>query len=131
MAKVFFGPYAAIKYVGAKSKELAVSVARPKPKLKKGDIVILDKRSAFNLTKKGFGEFEEVKDISFVKADTETVKKISELEALVLELQEANAKLVEENESLKPTEDKTDEQDTTKDMQEESIPQVDSQEDGK
>lgn len=79
MAKVHFAPYEAIKYVGSKSKEFSASLARPKPTLKKGDIIIVDKKTAFNLTVKGFGEFVEVEDISFTKSDIATEIYISEL----------------------------------------------------
>jgi hypothetical protein len=88
MAKVHFLPYCAVKYVGSNLKELAVSTARPKPILKKGDLVIVDKRMGFNLVKKGFDQFEPVKDISFVKADKEAFIKIENLETLVLKLEE-------------------------------------------
>ena len=70
MAKVHFAPSCAIKYVGSKAKVFNTSVARPKPVLKKGDIIIVDKRTSFNLVTKGFGEFVEVDAISFSKADT-------------------------------------------------------------
>jgi len=87
MATVHFAPYHAVKYVGPKSKELHVSLARPKPILKKGDIVITTKRDAFNLTKKGFGEFEEVQEISFVKADKSAQSEISSLKEKILDLE--------------------------------------------
>ena len=93
MAKVHFEPNSAIKYVGPKSKEFASSLARPKPMLKKGDIVIVDKRTAFNLVTKGFGNFVEVKDVEFVKAD---VKLIEELNSL----KEKSAAFEKENNSL-------------------------------
>jgi len=75
MAKVYYEPYRAIKYVGAKAKVLNTSLARPKPTLKKGDIVIVDKVSAFNLVNKGFGDFVYEEEIEFVKADKELSKK--------------------------------------------------------
>ena len=71
MAKVYFAPFRAIKYVGAKAKTLHISLARPKPTLKKGDIAIVDKVTAFNLVNKGFGEFVNVDDISFTKIENE------------------------------------------------------------
>jgi hypothetical protein len=80
MATVHFAPYSAIKYIGSKAKVFHTSLARPKPKLKKGDIVIVDKKTAFNLVHKGFGEFELVEEISFVKADTQSAARIKELE---------------------------------------------------
>lgn len=93
MAKVHFIPYCAVKYVGAKTKELAVSTARPKPVLKKGDIVIVDKRMAFNLVKKGFEQFKEVEEISFTKNTVE-------LEEEILALKESNEILKKENAQL-------------------------------
>ena len=80
MAKVYFGPYKAVKYVGTKAKELSTSLARPKPVLKKGDIVIVDKRQASNMTLKGFGEFELIDEITFVKKDKDIATFISEIE---------------------------------------------------
>ena len=79
MAKVHFAPYSAIKYTGSKAKEFSTSLARPKPVLKKGDIVIVDKRSAFNLVNKGFGEFVEVDEISFTKGDVAAEEMIQNL----------------------------------------------------
>ncbi|MBE0498572.1 MAG: hypothetical protein IBX43_04945 [Campylobacterales bacterium] len=69
MAKVHFAPYSAIRYVGEKPTLFATSLARPKPMLEVGDIVITDKRTAFNLVHKGFGNFEMVEDV--VSADAE------------------------------------------------------------
>jgi hypothetical protein len=87
MARVYFGPYAAIKYVGRKKKLLATSRARPKPELRFGDIVIVEKKTAFNNVKKGFGEFEYVDKIEFVKADRESAEKIEALQQRVDELE--------------------------------------------
>ncbi len=63
MAKVHFAPMYAVRYVGTKTKEFSTSLARPKPTLNTGDILIVDKRQAFILTKKGFGDFEQVENI--------------------------------------------------------------------
>ena len=87
MAKVHFAPYSAIKYVGAKAKDFNTSLARPKPKLVKGDIIIVDKKTAFNLTHKGFGEYENVELIEFVKADKETAATILELQQKIESLE--------------------------------------------
>ena len=89
MAKVYYEPYKAIKYIGIKAKVFNTSLARPKPKLVKGDIVIVDKVSAFNLINKGFGDFIYEDKIEFVKADKEFLQKISLLE-------DENAQLKEE-----------------------------------
>jgi hypothetical protein len=94
MAKVHFAPNSAIRYIGTETKEFTTSLARPKPLLKKGDIVIVDRRTAFNLVHKGFGEYENVEAIGFSKdavAHAEYAK----------ELEEANAALTTENSALK------------------------------
>lgn len=81
MAKVHFAPSVAIRYVGAKQKEFAHSLARPKPVLKRGDIVIVDKKTAFNLVQKGYDQFVNVDEIEFVKANAETAETIKELKS--------------------------------------------------
>lgn len=108
MAQVHFAPYSAIKYVGTKAKEFPTSLARPKPMLKKGDIVIVDKRSAFNLVNKGFGEFTNVELIEFTKKDIESNQEFEELkerlssfEAQNNELFSKNLELLKEIDSLK------------------------------
>jgi len=95
MAKVHFAPNSAIKYVGAKSKEFVTSLARPKPRLKKGDIVIVDKKTAFNLVTKGFGDFENVEAIEFVKNDVATSNEITLLKAENEELKKELAEALE------------------------------------
>jgi hypothetical protein len=74
MAKVHFAPFSAIKYIGSKAKVFNTSLARPKPTLKRGDIVIVDKKTAFNLVHKGFGEFADVTEIEFVKGDAQAAQ---------------------------------------------------------
>jgi hypothetical protein len=69
MSKVCFQPYYAIKYIKDEPKEFVHSLARPRPILEKGDVVIVDKRTAFNLCTKGFGEFEMVDSIEFSSSD--------------------------------------------------------------
>jgi len=49
-------------------------------KVKKGDIVIVDRTSAFNLTTKGFGDFILVDEIEFLKRDISTAERIESLE---------------------------------------------------
>lgn len=80
MATVHFAPNKVVKYIGSKSKEFSISVARPKPILKKGDMVVVSHKIAFNLVHKGFGEFIEVDNISFTKADLALKKRVEELE---------------------------------------------------
>lgn len=108
MAAVHFAPYAAVKYTGTKATEFSISTARPKPTLKRGDIMIVDKRTAFNLTHKGFGNYEEVEEIKFIKADVQRkqeLKAVTEkFEAVTAEnhaLFEKNVALVEELTALK------------------------------
>jgi len=100
MAKVHFSPQAAIKYVGYKSKEFTASLARPKPTLKKGDIVIVDKRTSFNLVNKGFGEFVVVEDIEFVKADVKIVDEIATLKEKLEAFEKHNNELFAKNVEL-------------------------------
>ena len=88
MAKVYYEPYKAIKYVGAKAKVFHTSLARPKPKLVKGDIVIVDKVTAFNLVNKGFGDFVSVDTIEFVKSEKDNAERISLLEEENIRLKE-------------------------------------------
>lgn len=101
MAKVYFGPYKAVKYVGQKKKTLHVSLARPKPELMRGDIVIVDKMQAFNLTQKGHGDFLEIDSIEFVKAETEASVRMNQIEAENDVLQAENEALHSANEQLK------------------------------
>ena len=100
MAKVYFGPYRAIKYIGSKAKDLHTSLARPKPRLKKGDIVIVDRKTAFNLAHKGFGEFEDVDSIEFVKTDVKIFEKINDLVLENSKFKTANDELNKESEDL-------------------------------
>lgn len=94
MAKVHFAPYSAVKYVGSKAKELSTSLARPKPILKKGDIVVVEKKDAFNLVTKGYGDFVFVDEIEFKKGDVERAiedKKIDEAFGVVPETKPESA----------------------------------------
>lgn len=107
MAKVHFAPHSAIKYLGSKTKVFHTSLARPKPKLVKGDIVIVDKKTAFNLVRKGFEEFAYVESIEFFKKDSIDAKSaskvIEELEAYKAENISLFSRLVtsqEENQKL-------------------------------
>ena len=103
MAKVYYEPYKAIKYVGTKAKVFNTSLARPKPTLKKGDIVIVDKVTAFNLVNKGFGDFVYEEKIEFIKADKEISEKLELLEKenvmLKKELSDAVNLLMEDEKS--------------------------------
>jgi len=100
MAKVHFAPSSAIKYIGNKSKEFTSSLAKPKPRLKKGDIVIVDKRTAFNLVTKGFGDFVEVSAIEFLKSDIKTLDEFETLKERLLASQNENNALFAKNVEL-------------------------------
>lgn len=100
MATVYFGPYNAIKYVGTKAKEFTPSLARPKPILKKGDIVIVDKTTAFNLVNKGFGDYVKVDAIEFVKSDTQNFEQLEKLKAKVETTEAQNIDLFARNANL-------------------------------
>ena len=99
MAKVHFAPQCAIKYIGSKAKVFNTSIARPKPLLKKGDIIIVDKKTASNLVTKGFGEFKNVEEISFTKgeqANDEAIQNVKdELDAYINENNSLFARLLE------------------------------------
>lgn len=83
MGKVCFQPYYAIKYIKDEPKEFVHSLARPKPVLEKGDVVIVDKRTAFNLVQKGFGEFEMVDSIEIASSDEADSVVVQEIETLL------------------------------------------------
>lgn len=139
MAKVHFAPYSAIRYVGGKSKEFVTSLARPKPMLKKGDIVIVDKKTAFNLVNKGFGEFVYAESIEFTKADVtasalqhqldalqsgndDHVLRLTELQGIIEGLQADNDALVAVNAQLQERIDAMGEADNT--YAEQIVPEV-------
>ena len=100
MAKVYYEPYKAIKYVGTKAKVFNTSLARPKPKLVKGDIVVVDKVTAFNLVNKGFGDFVYEEKIEFVKADKELLQKLEKLQEKLLAFENENNELFAKNVEL-------------------------------
>lgn len=100
MATVHFAPSCAIKYVGSKGKVFTTSLARPKPTLKKGDIIIVDKKVAFNLVTKGFGEFVNVDEISFTKSDTATQESIDAMQEKLAAFENENNDLFAKNVEL-------------------------------
>ena len=69
MKKLYFSPAVAARYIGDDGKDFAASLARPKPILNHGDIVITDKRTAYNLINKGFGQYESVESIEIPDVD--------------------------------------------------------------
>jgi hypothetical protein len=106
MKKVHFSPLSAIRYVGDEPKEFSASLARPKPVLEYGDIVILDKRTAYNLVK-GFGQYESVETIEIHDAD-ELLYEIEHLKIECERLKDELAKALEflsvDDETLNPVE---------------------------
>ena len=74
MAKLYFAPSSAVKYVGKEPKEFAYSTVRPKPILENGDIVVVDKKTAHTLVTKGFGDFEEVESIRLANSKVDVKK---------------------------------------------------------
>jgi len=102
MTKVYFTPYSAVRYIDTKAKEFKGSLARPRPMLKNGDIVIVDKKTAFNLTKKGFDNFTEVTDIEFeqvnIELNIELEKKLTQATA---EMKLLKQQLAQANKALK------------------------------
>ena len=100
MAKVYYEPYKAIKYVGTKAKVLNTSLARPKPILKKGDIVIVDHVTAFNLVNKGFGDFVYVDIIEFVKSDVRAADELVSIKEKLVAFENENNELFAKNVEL-------------------------------
>jgi len=90
MATLHFNPYKAVRYIGKATKVLETSIARPKPVIKKGDILIVDKKTAHNFVKRGFGQFEDVENITLDK----DIKYKKEIEKLKQELETLKSKEV-------------------------------------
>lgn len=74
MSQLYFAPFSAVKYVGEEPKEFAHSLARPKPTLKKGDIVVVEKKTAHILVTRGFGDFVEVDNVELANAKVNVKK---------------------------------------------------------
>ncbi len=104
MATVHFKPSSAIKYVGRKDKEFNYSLARPFPILSRGDIVITDEITAYNLVNNKFSNFVAVDEIYFTRKDSDEYKYLHEnLKEHKEELEnqrEETAKLENENKIL-------------------------------
>ena len=113
MPKIFLGNLSAIRYLGNEEKEFNRSPFTPKPIVKNGDIIILEKIHAHNLSKLLPTEFEMIND-NFLNIETEDelLEIIAEFEAEVKELEAVVAahdlKLSSDealNTSLKPLEE--------------------------
>ena len=88
MPKIFLGNLSAIRYLGNEEKEFNRSPFTPKPIVKNGDIIILEKIHAHNLSKLLPTEFEMIND-NFLNIETEDelLEIIAEFEAEVKELE--------------------------------------------
>jgi len=101
--KLYYAPAVAVRYIGADGKDFAASLARPKPMLNNGDFVITDKRTAYNLINKGFGQYESVESIEIPDADellAEIERLKDECERLKGELAKALEFLSEDDETV-------------------------------
>ncbi|MDX9744243.1 MAG: hypothetical protein RBT59_10520 [Arcobacteraceae bacterium] len=84
--KVFFYPYAAIRFIGETKKEFTRSVIRPNPIVENGDILIMTPVDAYNTVRLFPTEWEKVENLEI---DTDTItlnERIKELESEVDEL---------------------------------------------
>lgn len=88
MPKIFLGNLSAIRYLGNEQKEFNRSPFTPKPVVKNGDIIILEKIHAHNLSKLLPTEFEMINEnfLEF-KEEDELLEIIAEFEAEVKELE--------------------------------------------
>ena len=87
--KIYLGGLSAIEYLGDKEKEFTRSPFSPKPIVKKGDIVVLEKIHAYNLSKLLPSEWKLIDDnLVNIDSDSTLIEKIAELESYVLELEE-------------------------------------------
>lgn len=87
--KIYLGGLSAVEYLGDKEKEFTRSPFSPKPIVKKGDLVILEKIHAYNLSKLLPSEWKLIDDnLVNIDSDSTLIEKIAELESYVLELEE-------------------------------------------
>lgn len=94
--KIFFLPNVAIEYIGDKEQEFSRSLARPKPIVKKGDVVIMDKVNAYNIVKMFPTLWKKVEGECVEVANDEELKlAVEELEERVEELESENEELAE------------------------------------
>lgn len=93
MKRFFLGNFAAVIYIGEVEKEFTRSPFSPKPMLKNGDIVVLDKLHAYNLSKLLPTEFEMLdKNVIEVEEEDELLEIIEEFKKENEELEEVVAK---------------------------------------
>lgn len=87
--KIYLGGLSAVEYLGDKEKEFTRSPFSPKPIVKKGDLVVLEKIHAYNLSKLLPSEWKLIDDnLVNIDSDSTLIEKIAELESYVLELEE-------------------------------------------
>ncbi len=94
MSKIYFKPYAAIRYIGEKEQEFTRSLARPKPIVKKGDVCIVTVKDGYNLCRMLPTLWEKI-DCDFLVVDGtyELEERVKELEEKLLELESENEEL--------------------------------------
>lgn len=92
MSKIFIGSLSAIQFLGEVEKEFTRFPSFPKPIVKKGDIVILEKIYAYNISKLLPTEWKML-DTNFieVREDEELLEIIKEQEDIIKELEEVVA----------------------------------------
>ena len=129
MAKIYLGNLSAIEYLGEVEKEFTRSPFTPKPIVKQGDIIILEKIHAYNLSRllpnewkmwdKNYIEVREDEELLEIIAGYES--ELEELEAVVaahdlkVDVESSNAQLnISLDEALEVTQIKPFEEFTTK-----------------
>lgn len=101
MAKIYLGNLSAIEYLGEVEKEFTRSPFTPKPIVEKGDIIVLEKIHAYNLSRLLPDEWKMWdKNYIEVREDNELLEIIEEYDSQVKELEAVVAaydlKVVEE-----------------------------------
>lgn len=88
MAKIYLGNLSAIEYLGEVEKEFTRSPFTPKPIVKQGDIIILEKIHAYNLSRLLPNEWKMWdKNYIEVREDEELLEIIAEYDSEVKELE--------------------------------------------
>lgn len=88
MTKIYLGNLSAIEYIGVEQKEFTRSPFSPKPIVKQGDIVVLEKIHAYNVSKLLPSEWKMWdKNYIEVREDDELLEIIKEYDSHVAELE--------------------------------------------
>lgn len=90
---IYLGELSAIQYIGDKEKEFNRAPFSPRPIVKKGDIIVLDKIHAYNISKLLPTEWKMLKGNIEVQSDTFLSEKIEELESYIKELEDVVAEV--------------------------------------